>query len=121
MTHYLEGLRWLTWGDDPGIFVPFNRHTRRSFARLVWGRPWIRPVNPLGNPWSGPRRWFTVRLPWFIFPFVSLRLGQFMFYLGAKTYRIGSDDFAGHTYARPNEMGHAVATFSMRWGREPLS
>jgi len=109
-------IRYASIGSDPGLKAPFNRD-RRSFARLVWGGPWLRPVSfGLANPWN-EWRLFTIRLPWFIFPFVSLRLGRLLFYVGAKVYGVGVD----HTYASLSEMGHDAITFSARIGWEPLS
>ncbi len=113
-----DGICWVSWGSDPGILSPFNRE-RKSFIRFVWGKPWYRPISfGLANPWSGWRL-FTIRLPWFAFPFISLRIGKALFYCGAKTYRLTRD---GHTYPyRPEDEGKVVATFSARKGWEPLS
>lgn len=112
----LDGIRWRSWGADPGVLAPFNRD-RRSFVRLVWGGPWLRPVSfGLANPWTEWRA-FTIRIPWFAGVFVSLRLWRALIYLGAgKCYPVGAD----HTYARPAEIGKAAATFSLRIGWEPF-
>jgi hypothetical protein len=113
-------LKWFTIGSDPGILSPVHWAERRSFLRVVWGSPWIRPLSyPFGpNPWS-EWRWATLRLPWFVFPFLSVRIGKLMFYIGAKTYVL--ETALGHTYARPHELHQLTATFSARWGWEPLS
>lgn len=113
----LDNIRWVSTGSDPGIMAPANWSGRKSFARLVWGGPWLRPVSLwMANPWT-EWRLFTIRLQWFAFPFISIRIGKLMFYIGAKTYVPGAD----HTYARPGDIGNLTATFSARLGWEPLS
>jgi len=40
------------------------------------------------NPWKGGDWWFVLRMPFAILPFVSIALGKYGIYLGAKTYGV---------------------------------
>lgn len=42
------------------------------------------------NPWKCPKEniWFTLRIPFVIMPFISVALGKYGFYAGAKPFRV---------------------------------
>ena len=95
----VERIRWISTRHDPGIFDPY-REDGKTFVRLVWGGPFYRPISwpSKRNPWS-EWRWATLRIPWVIFPFLSLTFLGRACYIGVKAYGIDET----HTYARPED------------------
>lgn len=82
------------------------RDTNGVTVRWMWGMA-IRPISyPWGpNPWS-VWRWVTLRFP-ATGPFVSVRFGSFVAYIGFKMFPTDPYPDKGHTWMRPGEGGRA--------------
>lgn len=85
------------------------RDTNGITLRWYWGMvvrplswPWRR------NPWSD-WRWVTLRFP-ATGPFVSIRWGRFVAYLGFKMFRTARWPDLGHTWMYPNDAECAFIT-----------
>ena len=49
----------------------------------------VDPYSKLGeNPWKGDKPVFVLRSPFIIFPYISVALGEYGFYLGVKPYKV---------------------------------
>lgn len=117
VTGSLDGIEWAGTEHDPGILSPF-RADQRSFARIVEGGPFYRPISfPWKrNPWK-EWRWHTIYRERMSMGFMAIRFWKLMVYFGAKVYTIGEN----HTYAKPEHIGKAAITWSFRVGWEPFS
>jgi len=78
---------------------------------LVCGRL-IRPVPRFwikgSNPWKGDEPWFVIRIPLIVLPFISIALGKYGIYLGAKTFSVSSEHITDDRYGKwlkPSEKG----------------
>jgi hypothetical protein len=76
------------WTSPIGVKFSINwgKLTKKvvKFWRYRWGENW----STAPNPWKNPDDcWFTVKLPWFIGPFLSISIFNFGFYIGFKLDR----------------------------------
>ncbi len=112
VTGRLDGIEWAGTQHDPGILTPF-RQDQRSFARIVEGGPFYRPISfPWKrNPWTH-WRWYTIYLERVSGGFFCIRVWRLLVYVGFKAYPLGPD----HTYAKEEHVGKAAVIFSLRFG-----
>jgi len=77
----------LWYDSDERSYQPHGYGIKMS---ILWGKM-VTPVNKWGqNAWQGDKPAFVLRSPFFIFPYVSVALGQYGFYLGVKPYEVYS-------------------------------
>jgi hypothetical protein len=85
--------RGLWFDSDRSGYQPRGWGIKLAIAMGKWLSPqpkfWKKGFwqgDPDYNPWSGSQRWFVLRFPFLIAPFISVALGPLGFYLGWKDY-----------------------------------
>ena len=103
-----KGLWW-----DSDYYSDIGKKGFGIVFALRFGR-WFEPFGLFcGNRWKDGRHWFVIPKILFVYPFISIAIGNYGLYLGWKAYGVEHKDYLAWAKLKDIYEGNSALSFSV--------